>query len=102
MKYLDKFDSDQFEKDLLNNYQKVTTQPNEFKYKLSQVFQYLIKAANCLDEAKLEKEATEITNLITKLAQATDENVNLTPEEMEENLKEYGWVFNEPKDEIET
>lgn len=57
----------------------------------------LAYAAGLLDEAGLEKEAILTTQLMEKLAwdlESDPATKGLTPEKMEQNLKEKGWVFN--------
>lgn len=63
---------------------------------LAAINQYLVKAANLLDEVGMEKEANLVTNILEEL---NDPSVKgLTDDKMVENLKEHGWLFNSTDD----
>lgn len=61
---------------------------------------YLMVAANLLDEAELEIEASMVTQILAKFAEH-DSTSNLTSEKMLSNLEHIGWVFNASDNELE-
>ena len=68
----------------------------EKQAKIAAALDNIVQAANLLDEAGLEKQADLATRVLAKLAWhvPSSDTSGLTPEKMEKNLAEKGWVFN--------
>jgi hypothetical protein len=92
-----KANANDFFAELETNLNRQEKQPlAEKQAKIAAALENVVAAANLLDDAGLEKQANFATKVLAKLSWyvPTSDTSGLTPEKMQKNLSEKGWVFN--------
>lgn len=92
-----KANAQEFFAELETNLNRQEKQPQaERQAKIAAALENVVAAANLLDDAGLEKQADFATKVLAKLSWyvPTSDTSGLTPDKMQKNLSEKGWVFN--------